>query len=347
MKKYYFLLPVIALLVLGAGCEREGAIDISDCRTTIPVEESSFDASIHTYTCGYTKNDKGQIYGGMCCRAKVSAFSGKCEEAYCYEVKSRVVCGINEVTGENGSCRCAKGYYNNNGSCVYATCPNNSVYDDSLASCECSDGFEAEAASNLCIQSTCPANSHLPAVSSKVCDCDDGYYYISGECRRFKAFTKTESKEFSSIYSNPEGRLRGIIKDVGNYDIYCQQGFCGTQYEFIVDEKDQSLLNNEVISFYIPNSLNSKISTSDVGRPITVKVNYIDGWSSEFFSNTSLEIEYESVAHNIRTSVKLVSGSEDTDIGAAVTTLLVMMGSLLVVVYFYRKHKKVKKSVGK
>lgn len=62
----------IALSLFGAGCEKEGSVDIGDCRERIYLESNNLDKYFHTYICSY----------GFC--ARVETDKGVCDRVYTY-----------------------------------------------------------------------------------------------------------------------------------------------------------------------------------------------------------------------------------------------------------------------
>ena len=73
----------VFLLAFGVACapslknifggERQGAVEIEDCREYVQVEEGSFTTYINKFTC----------YSGFCCRVEVE--DGFCRTAFCYK----------------------------------------------------------------------------------------------------------------------------------------------------------------------------------------------------------------------------------------------------------------------
>lgn len=77
MKKLIFIL--IGLVLLCAGCENEGVVDIHDCREVINV----MSGDLYSYTCNFDKDSKGRIVGKFCARVKLSD-NAECTKAYWY-----------------------------------------------------------------------------------------------------------------------------------------------------------------------------------------------------------------------------------------------------------------------
>lgn len=80
MKQFFWRLSaVITLLILvGAGCEREGSIDTGSCKININEQRNDISTLLHTYTC---------IYDTKCCRLETT--NGVCITSYCYDLPEK------------------------------------------------------------------------------------------------------------------------------------------------------------------------------------------------------------------------------------------------------------------
>ena len=88
MKKILVLL--LAIVLLGVGCEREGTIKTSDCREEIELKENDLTTFLKDFTCDYTKTENGKILNGECYSVKIK--NGECRTVWSYEKKSEVNC---------------------------------------------------------------------------------------------------------------------------------------------------------------------------------------------------------------------------------------------------------------
>ena len=110
MKKIIYFSVFICLVIVLSGCEREGTVDISDCREAIDIKEDSIRTLYKTFTCNYYKTQKGDIISGSCINIETSIFGNKCKRAYIYEKSPSLDCGENAFLNTDGNCYCKSGY---------------------------------------------------------------------------------------------------------------------------------------------------------------------------------------------------------------------------------------------
>jgi hypothetical protein len=78
-----FIIWLIYFFVGSGLGEREGRVNYSDCRETIPLAEDNFHKFYQGFTCEYYKTEKGKIINGTCVHIDYDGNSG-CKVAYIY-----------------------------------------------------------------------------------------------------------------------------------------------------------------------------------------------------------------------------------------------------------------------
>lgn len=118
MQKIIISIFILSALFLLTGCEREGMVNIDDCRETIKIKSDNIKTYYKTFTCTYEKTDKGDIMSGACINLKTGLFSDKCKIAYIYERGPSKKCPENGYLNQDGNCYCDEGFILKNDFCV-------------------------------------------------------------------------------------------------------------------------------------------------------------------------------------------------------------------------------------
>lgn len=344
---FVFISPALAY-------EHEGYLNVNDCRETVPISANSFWNTFNDFTCGYEKNSEGQIYGGTCCRVDTAAFTDKCLRAYCYTKSSTVTCSKNATPDSSGECQCQKGYFENQGSCVQAYCPDHSSLYGQL--CACQTGFVLNAQGNSCEPVQCPEGSTY-SVDQKSCMCNTGLVFTNRVCVKAETYSLGTFADGAPMISSDRGFLRGTLEDVGNYSSFCQSSntTCGTFYKFTLDPSDQKKLsfpNTSVSFFYIPQNQNAKITYTDVGKSIQIEADRLAWDPSGFWwvnynfqvllgtpeatNGSAWSLEPSPVPVTAQDKSQYNQDSEATTI----TVLILILGSVIFVFVIKRSKKK-------
>ena len=105
----YLGIIVIVLVILGIwfvfGGEKEGLIDVSDCRAEYELEDKLRHRIFNEFTCSYTKTEDGKVMSGFCARAKTKWISGECTSSYYYSKNPFKTCSEEYPwLGSDGQC---------------------------------------------------------------------------------------------------------------------------------------------------------------------------------------------------------------------------------------------------
>lgn len=82
MKK--LLILMVGVMMLGVGCEKNGTVNIDDCRESIVLNEDDPETYLHNFTCTIRKTTDGKLMKGFCSRVKL-ADDGTCLKSFTYQ----------------------------------------------------------------------------------------------------------------------------------------------------------------------------------------------------------------------------------------------------------------------